>query len=446
MGPLLWHEKQIGAGPRSLHARQQEHPTHGAKERVCLERHSALVHQLKNGFTLLGEQVPGLESVAFGFALPAGSCHEAEGKNGLATLTCELLMRGAGARDNRAFHESLDGLGVERGESVNSSHIGLGAATLSEFLLPALDLYADALLRPHLAEQQLPAARLVVLQEIQATEDDPSGMVVQELGKQLYPGPWGRPSQGTLDEVAELTLQDVRQFHAQQFAPQSSLLAVAGKLDWPRLVEHVERLFADWVAPPVTMGIPVAAYGDRICKPCEGQQHHLAIAFPAVPFGDPQHLAASAGAAILGGGGNSRLFQELREKRGLCYSANASVHSFPGSGVVLSQVATSSERFAESLAVTMEVIQAWGAGIEEGEVRRLKARMKSALILQQESSSSRATAIARDWFYLHRVRPLEELSQAVDALNAEVINGYLAENPPRAFSTFALGPEELPAW
>ena len=404
----------------------------------------ARIFQASNGFTLLGEEWPDRESVAFGFALGAGSCHEEAHQNGLSALTCEMLMRGSRTRSSKDFHDALDALGVERGESVNASHISLGGATLSDFLEPALELYADAILHPRFPEDQLEQARLVILQEIQAAEDDPGGLALQDLGKAIYPDAWGRPSQGEYAQVSAMDLHDVIGFHARNFRPKDAILTVAGRFEWDKLVAIATRLFGEWEGSESASSQPQAIFTAKETRPFDTQQHHFALAFQAVPFGEPEHMAAWAAVGILGGGGNSRLFSELRDKRGLCYGAYATVHSFKGSGAVICQVATSDDKFASALEVTLDQIAQWAKGIEAPELDRLKARIKSGLILQQESSSARASAIARDWYFLGRVRTVEEIGSAVDELTARSVNAYLSEHPVSDIAIAALGPDQLP--
>jgi predicted Zn-dependent peptidase len=146
---------------------------------------------------------------------------------------------------------------------------------------------------------------------------------------------------------------------------------------------------------------------------------------------------------VLGGGTSARLFTEVRERRGLCYSVYASYHTLRDRGGVFCYAGTSAERAQETLDVTAAELVRLARGIEEHELARLKARIKSSLIMQQESSSSRSASIARDWYHLGRVRSLDEVSALVDGLNSQRINAYLAEHPPRDFTVVTLGPDEL---
>jgi predicted Zn-dependent peptidase len=218
---------------------------------------------------------------------------------------------------------------------------------------------------------------------------------------------------------------------------------VAGNVDWPRLVDAVGALFTDWapVDRPLPQASPPADGSPHI--PFESNQCHIGIAFPSVPYRDPHYLRAWAAVGVLSDGMSSRLFTEVREKRGLCYTVSASLQTQLDRARVLCYAGTTAERAQETLDVTYAELVRLGAGIEQAELDRLKARIKSGLIMQQESTSSRSAAIARDWYHLGRVRSLDELGREIDALTAAKINAYLAEHPPSDFTFATLGPKPL---
>jgi predicted Zn-dependent peptidase len=175
----------------------------------------------------------------------------------------------------------------------------------------------------------------------------------------------------------------------------------------------------------------------------EGNQCHIGIAFPSVPYRDPKYLQAWAAVGVLSGGMSSRLFTEVREKRGLCYSVSASLQTQLTRARVLCYAGTTAERAQETLDVTFAELLRLREGIEQAELNRLKARIKSGLIMQQESTSARSGSIARDWYHLGRVRTLDELGRQVDELSAHSINAYLDEHPPADFTFATLGPQPL---
>jgi len=172
-------------------------------------------------------------------------------------------------------------------------------------------------------------------------------------------------------------------------------------------------------------------------------QTHIGIAYKSVPYSDPDYFQAWGAVGVLSGGMSSRLFTEVREKRGLCYSVFATYHTLRDAGTVLCYAGTTAERAQETLDVTLEQLINLSAGVQASELGRMKARIKSSLIMQQESSSARSSAIARDLYFLGSVRTLEEVGQLVDGLSQESINAYLHEHPPEDFMVVTLGPEPL---
>src|SRR3954451_10987036 len=200
-------------------------------------------HKLDNGMVIIGEPTHAVESAAFTFLAPAGCCYDPPERAGLASLTSEMMLRGAGPRDSRAWISDLENLGVERGESVGVAQATYHGATLRENLTPGLELFADLLLRPHLPADQLEAGRNTCLQELRSIDDEPSHKLMIELRRRQYPDPWGRSSLGEDAALRAVTIEDVRQFHARHYRPGNTILAVAGNFEWQRLCDEIEKLF-----------------------------------------------------------------------------------------------------------------------------------------------------------------------------------------------------------
>lgn len=400
-------------------------------------------HQLANGLVLLAEPVSTAESAAFTLLVPCGCSNDPADRLGLAGMLCDMMLRGAGPRDSRALINDLENLGVERGESVGISQTSFSGATVAENLFDGLEIYADIVQRPHLPEDQIDAARLVCLQEIRGVEDEPAHKLMDELRRRTYPDPWGRASHGSEEGVNAATAEDVRHQWATLYRPNGAILGVAGKFDWQRLVEHVETFFGAWKPIDVKPEVESAPVETSPHIDFEGNQCHIGIAFPSVPYRDPKYLQAWAAVGVLSGGMSSRLFTEVREKRGLCYSVSASLHTQLTRARVLCYAGTTAERAQETLDVTYAELLRLREGVEPGELQRLKARIKSGLIMQQESTSARSGSIARDWYHLGRVRTLDELGEMVDELTAKSINDYLDEYPPADFTFVTLGPQPL---
>jgi predicted Zn-dependent peptidase len=402
-----------------------------------------LSHTFPNGLALVAEPMGWLRSAAFAMLVPAGAAYDPPQLAGLSNFTCEMTLRGAGNRDSRQFVLDLDNLGVERQESVSGAHIAFGGATLAENLPAALRIFADVLRRPHLPEEQLEAGRQVVLQELRAVEDEPSDKAMIELRRRHYPAPWGRPTQGELQALESIDSRHIGAFFQRQFQPKGAIIGVAGHIDWEAIKDLVGQLLGDW------QPVPSLAIIDQ--PPPRGYQHiayesnqtQIGIAYDSVPYCHPDYFQAWGAVGALSGGMSARLFTEVRERRGLCYSIHASYHTLRHRGAVLCYAGTSAERSQETLDVTIGELVRLAGGVEEHELNRLKARIKNALIMQQESSSARAGGVARDWYHLGRARTLDELSAIVDGLTAASINAYLAEHPPQGFTVVTLGPKEL---
>jgi len=402
-----------------------------------------LSHTFANGLVLVAEPMRSLESAAFSFLVPSGCVHDPTDRGGLASFLSEMIMRGAGNRDNRRLVLDLDNLGVERHESVADAHAYFSGVTLSENLPAALTVYADVLRRPHLPEEHLEMVRQIMLQEIQAIEDEPAQKLAIELRRRYYRSPWGRPSQGERRAVESITLDDVRAMFAERFRAAGTILGVAGRFEWEPLKEAVGRLLGDWPGGPDARPDQATAQPTVGHVAHESQQTQIGIAYPSVPYRDDRYFEAWGAVGVLSGGMSARLFTEVRERRGLCYSIHAACHSLRDCGGVFCHAATSADRAQETLDVTLGELVRLARGIEEHELTRLKARIKSALIMQQESSAARSASLARDWYHLGRSRSLEEVSRRIDRLSCASINAYLTECPPRDFTAVTLGPEKL---
>lgn len=400
-------------------------------------------HVFENGLALVAEPMRSMQSAAFTFLVPAGCCFDPVGRAGLASLTCEMALRGCGDRDSRQFVSDLERLGVERGESVGVARATFSGATVHDSLFPALEIYADLLRRPVLPEDQLDAGRHVCLQELRSIEDEPSHKLMIELRRRHYPSPWGRPSQGDQEGLETITIDDIRAFHADYYSPSGAIIGVAGRVDWPELLDAVGRLFGDWKPTqrePPAEGLPP---GGITHLPLQSAQTQIGIAYPSIPYSHPDYFQAWGAIGVLSSGMSSRLFTEVREKRGLCYTVGASLHSLRDRAAVLCHAGTSADRAQQTLDVTLAELRKLAEGVRPEELDRLKARIKSGLIMQQESTSSRSGALAREWYHLGRARTLDEIGRLVDGLTADSINSYLAQQPAPEFTIVTLGPSPL---
>ena len=401
------------------------------------------IHSFPNGMTLLAERMPHVRSAAFNFMVPAGCVNDPPEYLGMASLLADMVTRGAGERDSRALSEALDRLGVDRSESAGSINMHFSGVTLSRNLNDTLALYADILRRPHLPEEELEAAQALGLQDIQGLDDDPQTRVMVELSRRHYPEPLGRDRRGTPAGVENITLAAVKKQHADLFHPRDVIIAVAGDIQWNQLRDHVEKLFGDWKPkdrPPLKVETAREGSG-HLTKDLE--QTQISLAYPSVPIGSDDFYNARGAVAVLSQDMSSRLFANVREKHGLCYSVYATYETFKDRASIVAYAGAKPELAQETLDRTMHELRILKDGIEEDELDRVKVGLKSALIMRQESTSARASSLTGDWYYLGRVRPLEELQAKVNALTTKSILDYAARYPVEDVTLVTLGPAPL---
>lgn len=403
-------------------------------------------HTYPNGLVLLGERMTGMKSVAMTLLVPAGVSTDPAGQVGVSTVLSDLILRGAGPWDSRGLTDHLDSLGLQRSSTVGVYHTRLGAAAVGDRLLKALPAYSAMLTQPHLPEDGFEAARDLSLQALAGLDDDPRQKLLVALREAYFPGPLGRNVMGIEADMKSLTLAAARAEHARRFVAQGAILSVAGDVD--------EIIYRDAVGaalgtlPPRSVDLPrspleVGSQPRHVFQPQPSEQTHIGIAYPSVPETHDDYYAARLAVEVLSGGMSGRLFTEVREKRGLCYSVWAGYSSLIGLGAITGYAGTSNERAQATLDCLIAEIQRLSDGVTEAELTRARTGLKSSLIMSGESTSGRAAALAHDYFVRGRLRTLDEISQALDGVTVDRVNAYLRSHPPGPFTTVIVGPKDL---
>jgi predicted Zn-dependent peptidase len=402
-------------------------------------------HTFPNGLTLLAERMDHVRSAALNFLVPAGCAWDPPERLGLGGVLAELIVRGAGDRDNRALALALDNLGVDRSESVGNMHMRFWGATVAANLPAALDLYADILRRPLLPADELEPVQALALQDLRGLEDEPRSKVMVALRQHHLPPPLSHDHRGTADGIESITIDDVRKHHQRRFGPRGTILAVAGNIEWQPLVEQVGRLFGDWQGGDEVRAALGRPLGKRGHLGKELEQTQIALACNSVPVPDPDYYQVLGAVNVLSGSMGARLFTEIREKEHLCYAVWASYQAYQDRGVIVAYAGSRNELAQRTLDLLIRELRRLPEGIEVDEVERVRAGLKSSLIMQQESTASRALALASDWYYLGRVRTIDEIQAAIDALTPESILAHLRRHPMTDFTIVTLGPKALEA-
>ncbi len=398
---------------------------------------------LDNGITVLGEEMPGVESVAVAFHVPAGGIHDPPGRCGLATLAGEMSLRGAGGRTSREIVDTLDGAGAVWSNGVTTTHTTVAAAMIPRQLPEVLSVFADLIRRPDLPPDQFEAAQQMVLQTIAGIEDDPAHRAIAALKRLHMPSPWGMPTEGIAEDVEDATLDDVKNFLSRRMGPAGMIVAIAGRIVWADMLRQFEQLLGDWTGGPA-ITIPTGPRGPFVCHiPHDSEQTHVALAWSMPPARDDESAKCRAVLSVLGGGTSSRLFTEVREKRGLCYGVSAGYASQRDFGMALCHAGTTAARAQETLNVMLAEIDRLPGSLDADELERVKARVTAGLVMQQESTTSRADSLAGQWYHLGRLRTMEEDLARYDSLDIRLLEDWLASRPPRDLSVVSLGPEPL---
>lgn len=400
-------------------------------------------YQLSNGLTIVGERMEHIQSVSFHILTPGGAAWLPDGCCGAASVLTEWLFRGAGNRNSRQFIDALDSLGIHHNTAVTANHLTLNAALEGSNLIAAIDLYADILRSPRLEADQFELSRKLALQELQGLDDDPRGKVMLLLYEQYYPDPFGRPGQGKPAELEALTAQRCAQIAGQLFDPTRIIFSIAGNYDFDAVCRHVEKRLS---GPGAGVALSIKpAFNSRSYShhPNNGAQVHIGLMAEMPPISAGHYYETMAAVSVLSGSMSSRLFTEVREKRGLCYAVGAKYHTLKDYAGVSCYAGTTPDKAQQTLDVTWEQFTRLKDGITEDELQRAKVGLKSSLIMQSESSGARSAGIAGDYFLLGRVRSLEEIRDAVESLTVDSIVNFLQRHPFETFTAVTVGPKEI---
>ncbi len=386
------------------------------------------VRVLDCGMPLLVEEMAGVRTAAVSWLLPAGNATDPEGEagDGWSTLHAELCQRGAGDRDSRAYSDALDRAGVQRAVTPAAVHIVVGGTTMGSRVDEALALFADLVVRPHLPAEALPAVCSLALQSLESLQDDPQHRVTLRLRERHLPPPFNRSGYGNKATFERADITTLRGDWMNRARPVGSILSVAGAVDADELARVLDRLLKGWHGTALDVRASGEAIGGVLHEEDSSNQTHLALGLHAPSEQEPESLLCRLATNILGGETSSRLFMEVREKRGLCYSVSAGYAGGRDRGMVALYAGSTPERAQETLDTMLGELTRFEGGVDEGEFRRAVVGMKSRLVMQGESTAARAAALGSDWYRLGRCRSLDELSAEVDAVTLRQLNAWIA--------------------
>ncbi|MBW8036257.1 MAG: insulinase family protein [Planctomycetes bacterium] len=400
-------------------------------------------HVLTNGMVILGEPMEGVESVAFSFQLPCGASLLPDGCCGAGSIISDWIFRGAGNRDSRQLIDALDGLGLHRNSSVSSGNMSLSAALESSNLAESLDIYADIILRATLDNEQFGLAKELAVSDVLSLDDDPRSKVMMILREKFYPSPLGLPALGKIPDLKNLTAQRCGSLIKEHFNLSGATFSIAGKYDFAAVCGQIERLF-DIEQKVCNREVSLGNTGEKYTHiQHDGAQIHIGLMTPTVTISDDDYYNAVVTVSVLSGGMSSRLFTEVREKRGLCYAVGANYNTNRQAAGINSYAGTTPDKAQETLDVIIAEFDRLSEGIEEYEIERAKVGLKSKLIMQSESSSVRSSGIASDYYLLGRVRGIEEIKQKLAEVTVDSVMKFLANNKFADYTIVTIGPNSI---
>ena len=379
-------------------------------ERGAAEAVSAEMHRLSNGLTVAVDPLSNAESVALGVYAMVGSRSEPDHLNGLAHVVEHMVFKGAGSRDTRQIAEAIEDVGgIINAWTARDQTVFYGRTLAKDAPLLA-ELIADFLRAPHLDEEHLEREKTVILSELGEVIDSPDDLVHDHLFEAAFEGqPLGRSVLGRAETLGSITAEDCRNWLRDELIPSRLILSASGKLDPEEILAIAERLFGDmedW--PGVPIGRAEFTGGLRNDRR-EFEQAHWCLGLPGFAASDPRLPALSLFVQALGGGMSSRLFQELREERGLAYSVSAWQQAYGDAGIVALSCAADRNRAVESMHLARAVLADAVETLTDTEVNRARAQLEAGLLMGMESAQGRAEQMARSIEVFGRILPLDEL-------------------------------------
>ncbi len=407
---------------------------------------------LPNGLRVVTEAMAGFESAAIGIWVMAGGRHERAEQNGIAHFLEHMAFKGTTGRSALEIAEVIEDAGGYINAYTSREMTAYYARVLKEDVALAFDVLADILLNPLFDRREIEVERGVILQEIGQALDTPDDLVFDWLQEAAFPDqPLGRTILGTTRHVRSFSRDDLRAFVRAHYRPERMIVAAAGGVEHAQVLRLAEAAFGAWMPEGAAPGLPGAAPGEpaparfaggerRAVKALE--QVHFTLGLEGPGYRSDDFYAAQIYAAILGGGMSSRLFQEAREKRGLCYSIFAQASAFEETGLITLYAGTSPADARALAELVVEELRRAGRDICEAELARARAQLKSGLLMGLESAMSRAERLARLVAIWNRVPPLGETIARIDAVGVDGLRALAGELAGGGRTAMALyGPE-----
>ena len=403
---------------------------------------------LDNGIRVVMEEIPSVKSASVGIWVEVGSRDETETEAGLAHFVEHMFFKGTLRRSAQEIAQEMDGLGGELNAFTSRETTAFYANVIEEHLPKAVDLLADLFRHSVFPSVEIEREKRVVLEEINMVEDDPEDLIYDLHTANVWRGnPIGRPILGDVKVIRSIARRQIRDFLSRRYRPERMVISVAGRFHRSALIKQLNRLFRTFDPRPERPGLgvfrrPPVANGRLFLRPKKLEQAHLCLGLPGLPLTHRDRYGIYALSLLLGGGMSSRLFQEIREKRGLVYSIYSHHVGFQDAGMLTVYAASSPKAVRQVVQLTLrELRRLRERGVHRDELMRAVNQMKGGILLSLESTNSRMSRLAKDEIYFGRYFSLEETLREINRVSkrqVERLSDRLFE--PRQLSLTVLGP------
>jgi len=372
---------------------------------------------LDNGLRLITETMPHVRSVTIGVWLMRGSRHESDERGGIAHFVEHMLFKGTDSRSAEDIAQSIDSIGGQLDAFTAKEYASYYIKVLDEHLPMAVDLLADIVRRPAFASAEIEREKKVILEEIKMVEDTPDDLVHELFTQHFWEGhPLGRPILGSKETVEALTEDTLREYFRGAYVAQNMIISAAGNLDHARVRELVDGAFGDLASTGAPLsGDPPTVVPQVITRSKDLEQSHLCLGTNSYPQNHDDRYVSYIMNTVLGGSMSSRLFQNVREKRGLAYAVFSGLSAYRDAGNITIYAGCSNEAVGEVIDLCVEELRGMKRGpVPEAELRRAKDHLKGSLMLSLENTASRMSHLARQEIYFDRHFGLDETLNGVE--------------------------------
>jgi predicted Zn-dependent peptidase len=397
--------------------------------------------RLPSGLIVVTERMERVETVSLGAYVGTGSRHETEPENGVSHFLEHMAFKGTERRSAAEIAEEIEAVGGHLNAYTAREQTAYYAKVLKEDTALAADIIGDILTHSTFEPEELERERGVILQEIGQANDTPDDIIFDHFQETAYPSqPLGRPVLGSEDTIRQMPRGALTDYMRRHYPASNVVVAAAGALTHDRILELVQTHFADLVAEPPPAAVAARYQGGEFRETRDLDQVHIVLGFPSAAYDDPDYYPTLLLSTLLGGGMSSRLFQEVREKRGLVYSVYSFSAPFMDGGLFGIYAGTGESEAEELMPVTLEELRKVQAGVSETELARARAQVKASLLMSLESTGSRCEQLARQIQVFGRVMPIAETVAKINAVTCEAVCRAASRHFRAAPTLAVLGP------